>query len=182
MKLLTSLFITALIYGAMWFAVIQQPAIAMKNDSLVEPSMNADGSPKQLTPYIRPIVSRNVPFDNVLALWTEFEEQLTDLDQITMTTDSVVLLYRNINSDFTRAHITIGFIVMQHAPEPKDIELPSTQEYQQLLSRGPYSDSDMEGAWEEIDYRRPIDAVVETHYLNPLGQEELSQLVVYYKQ
>lgn len=154
----------------------------MKNDSLLEPAVNADGGTQTLTPYLRPVVSKNVSFEDVLALWTEFEEQLTDYDQIPMTSDSVVLLYRNINSDFTRAHVTIGFIVEQHAPAPKDIELPSTQDYQQLLSRGPYSDSEMEGAWEKIDYRRPIDAVIETHYLNPLGQEELSQLMVYYQQ
>jgi len=180
MKLLASLLTTAAITAAIWGGVVNQPAMAEKivTETLAK---TKETHPKESAYYLRPVVTRTVALDNVPSLWREFEKQLPLQENLPTSSDRFVALYKNFSSDFTQANVTIGVGLDQSESNNTSHELPSTSNKQQLLPRGQYSAEDLENAWQAINFTKPIEAVVETHYINLLGQEESSQLVVYYK-
>lgn len=180
MKLLASLLTTAAITAAIWGGVVNQPAMAEK----IVPGTLADTKEKQSKTsayYLLPVVSRTVALENVPSLWREFEKQLPLQENLPTSSDRFVALYKNFSSDFTQADVTIGVGLDQRESHSRSLVLPSTPNKQQILTRGQYSATDLENAWQEINFTKPIEAVVETHYINLLGQEVSSQLVVYYK-
>lgn len=190
MKLFTSLLTTMVIAGAIWGAVLMQPVMA-ENSSDTEVSVNAEKIPAKLQvtqqaqsknkTYIRSVVSQSISLDAVAALWLEFEDKIIQQKDLPDTLDHLVVIYQNINQDFSHATVTIGFPVEASIQKDGYIELISSAQGQPLLSRGKHSKVEIANAWEGINFRKPVKAVIETHYLNALGQEESNQLVVHYK-
>lgn len=180
MKLLASLLTTAAITAAIWGGVVNQPAMAEKivSETLAKAK---EKHPKESAYYLRPVVSQTVALDNVPSLWGEFEKRLPHQENLPTSSDRFVAVYQNFSSDFAQADVTIGVGLEKRESNSTSHELPSTPNKQQLLTRGQYRAADLENAWQDINFTKPIEAVVETHYINLLGQEESSQLVVYYK-
>ncbi|HDM8194140.1 TPA: hypothetical protein P0E36_000246 [Vibrio harveyi] len=190
MALFPSLLTTMVIVGAVWGAVLMQPVMAESSpDNLV--SISADKAPTKLQipeqtqnkskTYIRSVVSQSIALDSVESLWIEFEDKLTQQKDLPDTLQRLVVIYQDIDKDFSHATVTIGFPVEASAKKEGYIELISNAQGQPLLNRGKNSKTEIANAWEEINFRRPVNVVIETHYLNALGKEDSNQLVVHYK-
>ncbi|MGL6315076.1 hypothetical protein [Vibrio sp. WXL103] len=190
MNLFTSLLTTVVIAGAVWGAVLMQPVMA-EGSSDRQASKSTEKAPITLTvtqktqdkgkTYIRSVVSQSISLDKVATLWVEFEDKLTQQANLPTTLHQLVVVYQDIDRDFTHATVTIGFPVEASARIEGDIELTSDAHEQQLLSRRNNSEAEMVSAWEEINFYKPVNMVIETYYLDALGREESNQLVVQYK-
>ena len=190
MKLFASLLTTIVITGAVWGAVMTQPLVA-ESLSNTQASKNTETAPIKLQvpkktqneskTYIRSIVSQSISLDAVATLWVEFEDKLTQQKDLPETLQRLVVIYQDIDKDFSHASVTIGFPIEASVKKEGYIELISNAQGQQLLSRGKNSQVEIANAWEEINFRKSVNMVIETHYLNALGQEESNQLVVHYK-
>ena len=55
-------------------------------------------------------------------------------------------------------------------------------EYQSLLKPRKYSDKELYAMWENIDFRRNINALVEVHQLSKSGDVMSSQVFIAYQQ
>ncbi|MGR5128557.1 hypothetical protein [Photobacterium swingsii] len=171
MKLFASLLTTMIIAGTIWGAVLMQPVMA-----------ESTSKTQKSTTYIRSVVTKTISLDAVAALWGEFEDKLMKLEDLPKTLDRLVVVYQNMNKNVSHATVTIGFPVEASTQKDGYIELISSKHKQQLLNRGEHNKTEIANAWKDIDYRKPVKAVIETHYLNALGQEESNQLVVHYNE
>lgn len=189
MKLFASILTTTAIVGAIWGATLLQPTEAYispeKQHTENRPSTAKQApqpKPRLISKiYLRTVVSKTVSLDTVDLLWEDFESQLPEQQWLPEKFDRIIVLYQDINKDFTRARVTIGFPLEATTQAAGDRMLPDSLRSEQLLSRGNYSKAELATAWEEINFIRAVEAIVETHYLNVLGQDQASQLVVYYK-
>ncbi|MGV2986690.1 hypothetical protein ACE1OE_03525 [Vibrio sp. E150_011] len=191
MKLFASLLTTMLIAGTIWGAVLMQPVMA-ESSSKTQTSKTTDKttinqqvkqkSSTNNNTYIHSVVTKNISLDanTVAALWVEFEDKITKQENLPETLDRLVVIYQNMSDNFSHATVSIGFPVEASTQKDGYIELISSAQGQQLLNRGEHSKTEIANAWEAINFRKPVKAVIETHYLNALGQEESSQLVVHY--
>lgn len=189
MKLFASLLTTMIITGTIWGAVLMQPVMA-ESSSKTPLSQGAEKTPTKRQPkqqaqkknktYIRSVVTKTISLDAVAALWIEFEDQIIKQEDLPETLDRLVVIYQDMDKDFSHATVTIGFPVEASIQKDGYIELISNAHGQPLLNRGEHSKAEIANAWEDINFRKSVKAVVETHYLNALGQEESNQLVVHY--
>ncbi|GAA6150876.1 hypothetical protein [Pseudoteredinibacter isoporae] len=109
-------------------------------------------------------------------VWQEFSNNKTLSDQLNSYTVSVFAIYSDFNSDFSRATISIGYnkanMSGEHYPIPSgDIKT--------LLKPSKYGNNDLFNAWQDIDYSRAVEAVVERR--DYTQNSELTSLFVIYK-
>ncbi|WP_333002165.1 hypothetical protein [Vibrio coralliilyticus] len=185
MKLFASILTTAVITGSVWGLVVLQPAMA---DSTQQAQINNEFSdvshdvkrgdtPQQ---YLRG-VTKTISLESLPSLWREFDSKLVESDKLPDNLDRIVVLYQELNSDFTEAQVTIGYPT-EKSPLASDlVALPAIEQAELLMHRGQHSESELMDAWGRINFQKSVDALVEIHYLNSQGQPESSQLSVYYK-
>jgi|GEM_PF-3337863 len=191
MKLFASILTASAITGSIWGLVLFQPAMAesAKQDELkpdVSIAQAHSQGEKKLPEIERQYlngVTKNIALESMSALWGEFEGEWVKQNKLPEKLDRIVVLYQDLNSDFTQAKVTIGYIAPEQASSKDFIALPLMGKGNEdvLASRGQYSVSEFIDAWGRIDFKKPVDALVEVHYLSPQGQPESSQLSVYYK-
>ena len=200
MKLFASILTTAAITGAVWGLVVHQPAMAdtTKNNQLpqlevpqlkvTKASANAssDEKQKEVSQQYLDGVTKTLPLESVGTLWGDFERMIVEQNKLHANWDTIIVLYQNLNSDFTEATVTIGFPSTGNSATDNSatnnlVALPEIEIAQPLLKRGKYSESELIDAWQQINFQRQVDALVEIHYLNQQGEPESSQLSVYYK-
>ncbi|MCL9774809.1 hypothetical protein [Vibrio methylphosphonaticus] len=189
MKLFASLLTTVIIAGAILGAVLMQPVMA-EHSSKRQASFKAEKSPTQKQvkqhsldknkTYVRSVVTQTISLDNVAALWAEFEDKITQQEDLPETLDRLVVIYKNMDTNFNHATVIIGFPVEASIQKDGYIKLIPSEQGEQLLNRGKNSKEEITNTWKKINFRRFVKAVVETHYLDALGQEETNQLVVHY--
>lgn len=185
MKLFASILTTAVITGSVWGLVVLQPAMA---DSTQQAQINNESSDVSRDAkrrgtsqqYLRG-VTKTISLESLPKLWREFDRKLVEPDKLPDNLGRIVVLYQNLNSDFTEAQVTIGYPA-EKSPLASDlVAFPAIEEAELLMHRGQHSESELIDAWGRINFQKPVDALVEIHYLNSQGQPESSQLSVYYK-
>ena len=210
MKLVASLLTTVGITGAVWGALHIQPAIAdasteqpIKEASTIEPSITKPVKIKpQITTNTQPIASqatqttylqglrKTISLDHVPELWGTFYQNLEtnaanneNVAKQQGQQQQVVVIYQDINSDFSEATVTIGFPTkLKKSNKNKSlIEVPSKTEGTLLLSKGEHTELELAQAWEGIAILKEVDMVIERHQLNQHGLPDSSELYVYYK-
>lgn len=188
MNLFASILTTAVITGSIWGLVLTQPAIANSARNL---------NSKQSVPHITPHkteqlaastdqrylsgVSQTLTLHNVPQLWERFYNQFSEDNPLPASVDRIFVLYQDFNTDFSSAHITIGYEVKKSLAG-NNHKLPPTKQAQLLLKKGKHNTEVLTKAWDKINFQRDLTAVVEIHYLNQHGLPDSSQVSVYYKQ
>lgn len=191
MKLFASILTASAITSTIWGLVLFQPVMAesAKQDELkpdvIKAQAHIQGEKKVADTDYQYLngVTKNIALESMSALWGEFEIEWVEQNKLPESFDRIVVLYQDLNSDFTQAKVTIGYLVPDNLSSPDLIALPAMGKGNEdvLASRGQYSVSAFIDAWGRIDFKKPVDALVEVHYLSSQGQPESSQLSVYYK-
>lgn len=191
MKLFASILTASAMTGSIWGLVLFQPVMAesAKQDELkpdvIKAQAHIQGEKKAADTDYQYLngVTKNIALESLSALWGEFEIDWVEQDKLPKNLDRIVVLYQDLNSDFTQAKVTIGYLVTENLSSPDLVTLPVMGKGNEdvLASRGQYSVSEFIDAWGRIDFKKPVDALVEVHYLSSQGQPESSQLSVYYK-
>ncbi|WP_438462579.1 hypothetical protein [Marinomonas sp. PE14-40] len=191
MKLFASILTAGAITGSIWGLVLFQPVMAesAKPDEL-QPGVSMTQAHTQVETKLPNIdrqylngVTKSIALESMSALWGEFEGEWVEQNKLPENLNRIVVLYQDLNSDFTQATVTIGYVTPKQTTSKDLIALPVLGKGNEdvLASRGQYSVSEFIDAWGRIDFKKSVDALVEVHYLSPQGQPESSQLSVYYK-
>ncbi|MGF1682961.1 hypothetical protein [Photobacterium minamisatsumaniensis] len=185
MKLFASILTTGAIAGSILGLVVFQPVMAenaqqdQAKPALDDISIHTKSS-KDTQQFLHG-VTKTIPLQSISILWRDFENKVVEKNKLPAGSDRVIVLYQNFNSDFTEAKVTIGYPTQKNVLSNAMVELPTIEKADLLLSRGKHSESELIDAWSRINFQKSVEALVETHYLSPLGLPESSQLSVYYK-
>ncbi|MBB6520734.1 hypothetical protein [Pseudoteredinibacter isoporae] len=109
-------------------------------------------------------------------VWQEFSNNKTLSNQLDSYTVSVFAIYSNFNSDFSQATISIGYD--KSGMKGNSYPIPSG-DITPLLKPSNYGNNDLFNAWQDIDYSRAVEAVVERR--DYTQNSELTSLFVIYK-
>lgn len=199
MKLFASLLTTVGITGAVWGLLHIQPAIAdaSTEQPITESSTNKSSIDKKPTnkpaevkqqatantTYLQGL-SKTIPLDDVPNLWVNFYQSLEVNDKEgAQQQQKVIVIYQDINLDFSEATITIGFPIQQSKLNKNKplIKIPSKAKGTLLLGKGEHTELELAQAWEGIAILKEVDMVIEHHQLNQHGLPDSSGLYVYYK-
>lgn len=197
MKLFASILTTTAITGAIWAALHTQPAIAdAKTQTNADASENTNANAALVTASNDKTdmtksgsiigVTKTVALDSVPQVWALFYEQVESNNNPNLSTPNVVgneviVLYQDITKDFSEAKVTVGFVQNATSDAKPNANFPSIKQAVTLLNKGQHDDTELTNAWEMIDFRREVKAVLERHYLNQHGLPDSSELYVYYK-
>lgn len=123
-------------------------------------------------------VSNTMPLTEVDQLWTDF---IPLLEKTSQRPERIFVYYRNFDSAYSQARITIG--VRQQLLQTNDtsVEIPAFKRYQTLLARQDRSTTELAAGWDKIDYNRTVKSVLEIHYLDAAYNPSSSQLFVEYQ-
>ncbi|MCO7191405.1 MULTISPECIES: hypothetical protein [unclassified Pseudoalteromonas] len=196
MKLTNSLVITGIIAISVWGVALLQPMPVQALSSAHPHSTTQKQSPLEaarsnvVTEEQNPlqvtldtlIISGNtatLPTDKVQRLWQEFNTNTALNSQLIKQPLAVYVVYKNFSANFEQATVTIGYSIDALSSADDTVTLDAAR-YEQLLSRKKHSVQDIALAWQEIDYRRPIERVVEIHYLSDHSAITSSELLVDY--
>lgn len=169
MNLTRSIFTSMLITLVTWGSVFaqEQPKV----------TANTTDTMKNQLHYVS-VLQKRADLENIEALWSEAYDKLELVPTDGLST--IIVAYKHLSQDFATADITIGY---QASTTTKDesltIELSNNK--QVLLSNGSHDKNAIENAWNDIDYRRDIEVIIETHDLNQHGLPDSNSLAVYYK-
>ena len=209
MKLFASLLTTVGITGVVWGLLHIQPAIADASteqpiNSTAQPIKKASTAETAVTQSAiaqseatKPVakkpqvtanttflqgLSKTIPLEDVPELWVDFYQNLESDDE-EIAQQQVIVIYQDINSDFSEATVTIGFPTkLKKSNKNKSlIEVPSKTEGTLLLIKGEHTELELAQAWEGIAILKEVDMVIERHQLNQHGLPDSSELYVYYK-
>ena len=92
-----------------------------------------------------------------------------------------VVRYQEPHKVFRKAKGPVGLIQTSTSDGKPNANFPSIKQAVTLLNKGQHDDTELTNAWEMIDFRREVKAVLERHYLNQHGLPDSSELYVYYK-
>ena len=164
-SIFTSMFITLVTWGGV--AAQEQPKAK---------SNTADTAKTEL--HYFSVLQKRAELNHIELIWKEAYEKLESVSEDNLST--IIVTYKNLSQDFSAADITIGYQTNATAKgEKSTIELSDSK--QVLLSNGSHDKNAIENAWNDIDYRRDIEVVIETHDLNQHGLPDSNSLTVYYK-
>ncbi len=113
-------------------------------------------------------------------LWKDFNNNKALQKSLKKNPSKIFVYYRDFSSSYESAIVSIGFDTQEMKPNVNKTNLPTTP-FSVLVSRGKYDDSQLKGAWNKIDYRQSVLAVVEVHYLNADSTVDNSEIFVSYK-
>ena len=178
MKPLASLLTTTIIAGSVWGLVHLQPAQA--NSAETTPLSQSAQNPVAQKNYVIG-VNDTIDLASLPTLWQTFIHQWQQQKGIPAQLDKIVVLYRDISPDFSRANVTIGFLSDTPSNQADWQLLPEMNEGQILLNDAKHSEQSLIDAWQKISLVKPIEALVEIHYLDKHGLPQSSRLSVYYK-
>lgn len=108
------------------------------------------------------------------SVWLSFSEDEALNRQITDQLYTVYIVYSEFDKTFSSARISIGY---SYPIVGQKITLPSGKRIR-ILSPGKYSEEAVRNSWKDIDFIRPVKAVLEKREYEK-GQETISLYVIY---
>lgn len=200
MNLIPSICVTALITAAIWLLLVLQPQSGQVSLASTQAQKQAQTirqtppSNRQVTeaaatmpnqqpsmldwPHDIKGITATLELTNINDLWAQFMPQL---NAVTQNPGVILVYYRNFNSVFTQATVTIGVAESLLKTNTSAIALPATRHYQTVLDKQPRSDAELTEGWNLIDYHRGVLSVLEVHYLDAFYNPSASELLVQYQ-
>jgi predicted transcriptional regulator YdeE len=197
MNLFPSLITSFVIVSVIWIIAIFQPNAALANDDPKVSTTQSKQAPpikykkktlakaKNNLPHFNfenvqiSGVSQNISLNQLPSLWQEFNENKTTQSSLKKNPSKVYVYYRDFSSDYESGKVSIGYDIKELKEPRNNISLPLIH-FLPLLSKGKYDDLQLQQAWEKIDYRKNVTAIVEVHYLNADSSVNNSELFVSY--
>ena len=184
---------TAVIVVVVWgIALLQLPMVNAKTRALTNLELTATQSKvEQAKPEIKPQttkltsvelvgISKRIALKNIDKLWLTFEEDRLLQGRLTKNPSEVYVWYRNFDKNYEIADVSIGY-ASSDISLANDAMQVTVGDYQTLLKSGQYSKQELAQGWRNIDYRKSLLSVVETHNLDANSATLSSQLTVLYK-
>ncbi|MGB1297536.1 MAG: hypothetical protein ACPG8A_04630 [Psychrobium sp.] len=111
-------------------------------------------------------ITRSIELQNINALWQEFGN-ISHLERALITSKfSIYAVYSEFNATYSKATVTIGYDrAALNGSAGISQRLPTGKKHM-LLPQGHYSNFAIVDAWQGIDYRRGLVAVVEQRHFN----------------
>ncbi|GAL31547.1 hypothetical protein JCM19240_4978 [Vibrio maritimus] len=163
------------IFTSMFITLVTWGSVAAQEQPKAKP--NTTGTAKVELHYIS-VLQKRADLNRIELIWKEAYEKLESVSEDNLST--IIVVYKDLSQDFAAADITIGYQSNTAAKgEKSTIELSHSK--QVLLNKGSHDKSAIENAWNDIDYRREIEVIIETHDLNQHGLPDSNSLTVYYK-
>ena len=126
-------------------------------------------------------ITKRVALSNIDSLWLAFDNQDALHNQLKGYPDTVYVYYRDFSSDYSSAQVSVGYPADMFAIPTGKVTLPKGN-YITLLPPKKYSDKQLFAIWENIDFRRNINALIEIHQLSKGGDVVSSQILIAYQQ
>lgn len=206
MNLFYSSITSLLIVGAIWFVALSQPAAnaggidPTKNvaDTQVvkatEPAATTKQAPAKAQP-VKASLPKRKDFSGIEIVGNTQTTSLSNLDALLVAFSAnesinaklyqqpskIYIYYRDFSPSFDSAKITVGYNKTELVGPTRGAGLPSVK-FETLLNKGDYTDTDIVNAWQNIDYGKNPQAVLEVHYLNKDGSTGKNELLVSYEQ
>ena len=197
MNLLSSVITSCIIVGVIWAIAAFQPKAEVANDTntlLFKPEQE-----QQNTVAIKPellavknakaglffnsiqisAISQKISLNQLPHLWHDFNNNKTLQMSLKKKPSKVFVFYRDFSSDYSSAMVSIGYDSQELKGAISKINLPNMY-FQSLLSKGKYNELQMKRAWEKIDYRKRVAAIVEVHSLAQDSSINSSEIFVSY--
>lgn len=185
MSLIPSVFTSFVIVCALWMLAIFQPNFALANNAdKLSVTVKSNEQTQQIKSKSRVMsqsekvlssfhfesvqisaVSQRISLNQIDNLWQDFDRNKALQNSLKKKPSKVYVYYRDFSSDYGSAMVSIGYNSQEIKKPLSKINLPAAR-FQPILSKGKYDDVQIKQAWEKIDYRKNIAAVVEVYYLN----------------
>ncbi|WP_133408098.1 hypothetical protein [Parashewanella tropica] len=178
----------AIVFG-IWLLVLFQPtpveANAAQASTQVSENETAEPSvkPQNLTALPKAIagITKMTKLDAIPSLWSEFLQSQTFTSKFTGAPIKLYVVYQDISSDYSEAKVTIGLDASSLHTSKHSVALPEADDFDELLPKGKYSTKQLIQGWNNINYARPIDMVLEVNDLGANGELKSTQLFVHYQ-
>lgn len=193
------------VVGAVWTLAFMQPqqavAGAIDSEKLVEQvevlaAETKQNEPLQVVEAVDKSKAKNTSiFDGIEIVGNTQSATLSDLNSLMeafnnnasinaklyQTPSKVYIFYRNFSANFDTATITVGYNSSELIGKSTGVKLPA-ERFDNILPKGNHTGAESLQAWQDIDYGKNPQAVIEVHYLNKDGMTAQSELFVSYEQ
>ena len=125
-------------------------------------------------------INRRIALVDIDPLWLEFSENKHLERAISTNTFDVYAVFSKFNASYSVADVSIGYdLTVLNDSVASTQTLPAGKRHT-LLPLGYHQNIDIVGAWENIDYRRGLIAVIEKRHFN--GDDETVSLQAIYQE
>lgn len=125
-------------------------------------------------------VTQNIPLTQLPNLWLDFNDNDALQSSLKENPSKIFVYYRKFSSSYESAIVSIGFSTLEMKSQVSKTDIPTTP-FSVLLSKDKYDNAQLNKAWDKIDYRRNVLAVVEVHHLNTDSSINNSEIFISYK-
>jgi len=125
-------------------------------------------------------VNRRIALVDIGPLWLEFSENKHLERAISTDTFDVYAVFSKFNASYSVADVSIGYDLTALNDSVASTYMLPKGKLHTLLVPGHYQNIDIVGAWENIDYRRGLIAVIEKRHFN--GDDETVSLQAIYQE
>lgn len=204
MNLLGSLMTTGIIVAGVWgIAVMQIPSESQPKEekaeliqgsiankvkqhaqtlvAKVEKQVTANDEQNEQTAQINIVgISRNVKLKNIADVWQLFESNKPIQNSLNDNPNRVFVYYRGFQKNYQEAQVTIGYPAALF-DRPAAVTSIENKGYASILAKGAHSSKKLLNAWQNIDYQKKVDSVLEIHYLDKNAIPYQSEVFVRYQ-
>lgn len=209
MKLSLSIVTTIIIALVVWLIMLWQPPESWSNDAVSyekllaltannqtetmpskKPASSSDtmvnaSDVKQSNAFQQDTVdivglNRRISLVDISKLWREFTDKKHLERAISTDTFDVYAVFSQFNASYSVADVSIGYERAALNDSAVTTQTLPTGKRFTLLSQGHYSNVDIVAAWENIDYRRGLIAVIEKRHFS--GDDETVSLQAIYQE
>ncbi|KZN28463.1 hypothetical protein N480_10235 [Pseudoalteromonas luteoviolacea S2607] len=199
MKLAGSILLSSAIVFTVWGVALLQPTPA-RAISVTTPA-KASEQPKSTTDKVRAkpqsktnqndtkqletlMIEGNtatLATAQVEQLWRELSNNKRLNQKLLRNPSAIYVYYRDFSANYDSATITVGYSSTDLS-QAKTATTIASATYDSLLEKKKYTPSQLSSAWQEIDYRRNLERVIEIHYLSENSEVLATEVLVKYKE
>ncbi|KZN68740.1 hypothetical protein [Pseudoalteromonas luteoviolacea] len=199
MKLAGSILLSSAIVFTVWGVALLQPTPA-RAISVTTPA-KASEQPKSTTDKVRAepqsktnqndtkqletlMIEGNtatLATAQVEQLWRELSNNKRLNQKLLRNPSAIYVYYRDFSANYDSATVTVGYSSTDLS-QAKTATTIASATYDSLLEKKKYTPSQLSSAWQEIDYRRNLERVIEIHYLSENSEVLATEVLVKYKE
>lgn len=124
--------------------------------------------------------TRDLPLTQLDTLWQTFNNNQALNGLLRRAPSKVYVYYRTFSASYGAALVTIGYDQTELMQQTPAITLKKHQ-FEPILEKGRYNNKTLASAWQQFDYSKGPQSVLEVHYLLPDGSTDSSELYVSYQ-
>lgn len=122
----------------------------------------------------------NIQLSDIKIAWQQFKENQALHKQLSVQPKAIYVLYNNFTDSFQQADVTIGYDVNELSQDNPST-LINLSSRLSILPSGRYTEQQIQAAWQQVDYGKPLKYILEVHNLNPTNTVESTKMFVAYK-